>query len=223
MLKKLHLSENNIGYVGCGSFCCPRNHIRNTGCEAIATLLDNPNCNLQRLDLLRNNIGNEGTITIANSLANNKTLQKVELSHNPIDQSTVEESFSKVLCNTLSIASTHSSNHILNELDLDQSELLLSLLKLNKGTNKSHVAMKKILKYHPNIDMGPMFEWDVEDEQSLKALPYVIGWFKRACEAVTAADGEEGGYNIEERKLDAICQFVRAMPLLFEGISAMDP
>ena len=63
--------------------------------------------------------------------------------------------------------------------------------------------------------MGPMFEWDAEDEQNLKALPYVISWFERAGEAIIAAEDGEGGYNIEERKLDAIFQFARAMPLLF--------
>ena len=198
MLEKLLLSGNHIGNVGCG---------------AIATLLDNPNCNLQHLDLLSNNIGNEGAITIANSLANNTTLQKLILSHNPFDQSVVEESFCKVLCNTSSINSTYSSNHMLKKIVLTSGTgpQLVSLLKINKGTNKSHVAMKKILKYHPNIDMGPMFEWDAEDEQSLKALPYVISWFERAGKAVSAFPG----YNIEEQKLDAIFQFARAMPLLF--------
>ena len=63
--------------------------------------------------------------------------------------------------------------------------------------------------------MGPMFEWDAEDEQSLKALPYVISWFERAGEAASAAEDRKGGYNIEEQKLDAIFQFTRAMPLLF--------
>ena len=112
----------------------------------------------------------------------------------------------------------YSSNHTLQSLDLPRhrnGDLLLSLLKLNEIANKSHVAIKKILKYHSNIDMGPMFEWDAEDEQSLKALPYVISWFERAGEAASAAEDRKGGYNIEEQKLDAIFQFTRAMPLLF--------
>ena len=75
------------------------------------------------------------------------------------------------------------------------------------------MTIKKILKYHPNIDMGPFFEWgmDAEGEQTLKALPYVIDWFERA-KVVAAADNED--YNISERKLSAIFQFARAMPLL---------
>ena len=97
---------------------------------------------------------------------------------------------------------------------------LASLLQLNMGPNKSHVAIKKILKYHPNIDMEPLFDWDMEggDERNLKALPYVIAWFEKAEEAV--ADEEESSYNIEGRKLSAIYQFAQAMPLLFVPASS---
>ena len=74
--------------------------------------------------------------------------------------------------------------------------------------------MKKILKHHPNIDMEPHFDWDAdEDEQNLKALPYVIAWFDKARAAV--ADDDDESYNIEEKKLSAIFQFAKSMPLLF--------
>ena len=203
MLEELDLDRNSIG---------------NASCEIIVTLLDNPNSNIHGLGLGGNTISNEGAITIANGLANNKTLQKLVLRSNPIDESVVEDSFCKVLCNTSSINSTYSSNHMLKRIVLTSDTgppQLVSLLKLNEDTNKNHVAIKKILKYHPIIDMGPMFEWDAEDEQSLKALPHVISWFERAGEAVTAAEDGKGGYNIEEQKLDVIFQFARAMPLLF--------
>ena len=108
----------------------------------------------------------------------------------------------------------------------DENELigrqhLESLLKLNKDTdNEHHASIKKILKYHPNIDVEPLFEWGLEEddeERNLKALPYVMNWFERARVAVADEDEEE--YNIEERKLSAIFQFAKAMPLLLEGIS----
>ena len=70
---------------------------------------------------------------------------------------------------------------------------------------------KKILQNYPNIDVESLFEWDVEGEQTLKALPYVIDWSERTKVAV-ADDGKE--YGIEERKLSAIFQFAKAMPLL---------
>ena len=99
---------------------------------------------------------------------------------------------------------------------IDENELgqrFAYLLNLNNGANKMHVAIKKILKHHPNIDMEPLFEWDAEGEQTLKALPYVVGWFDRARVAVTDNDGER--YHVEEKTLSAIFQFVKGMPLLF--------
>ena len=121
----------------------------------------------------------------------------------------------------LLLSDEHQGQHV---------DTLATVLDLNKGTNKSHVAIKKILKYHPNIDMEPLFEWDADGEQSLKALPYVIDWFKRAKEAVAdedmLADNEDEDdedddydYCVDERKLSAIFQFAKAMPLFFEGIA----
>ena len=63
--------------------------------------------------------------------------------------------------------------------------------------------------------MEQLFQWDSEGEQTLKALPHVINWFGRA-KVVAAADDED--YNIERRKLSAIFQFTKAMPLLREGV-----
>ena len=202
MLEKLQLYGNDIG---------------NAGCELLATLLADPNYNLRILSLGRNAINNEGATAIANSLINNNKLQQLYLYNNQIDQS-VQDVFSYIICNVSNINNTHSSNHTLQTLELGQSfghrngPHLASLLRLNDDTNKSHVAFKKILKYQPNIDMELLFQWDAEGEQTLNALPYVIDWFERAREAIADDDEQHG---IEERKLSAIFQFARAMPLLF--------
>ena len=219
------------------------NHIGNVGCGALATLLEDLLTNIQTLNLGGNTISNEGAITIANSLANSTTLRKVILHNNPIDQSVVEESFCKILCNTSSISDIYSSNHTLKDLPQQRKgDMLLSLLKLNRGgANKVDVAVKKILKHYPNLDMEPIFEWDAEEgERNLKALPYVVDWFQRAesafkydwnnydkklynepAQETIAEDVEEERFIVEKRKLDAINQFARAMPLLFEGVSTM--
>ena len=64
--------------------------------------------------------------------------------------------------------------------------------------------------------MGPLFEWDADGEQTLKALPYMIAWFRRTEEAVSGdANGGDYNYNIEEKKLTAIFNFAKAMPILF--------
>ena len=203
------------------NFC--GNRIGNTGCGLLSRLLQNSNCNLHTLILDDNSIGNDGAAALANSLSNNTKLKKLSLSGNPFDLS-VKDIFDKLLCNTSSINNIHSSNHTLTKLVLELFELpsrinqrLESLLQLNKGANKSHVAIKKILKYHPNIDMEPLFEWNMEGngERDLKALPYVVAWFERAGEAVADDEGGEESFNIGERKLSAIYQFAQSMPLLF--------
>ena len=208
MLEKLSLHGNMIG---------------NAGCHALATLLADTNCNLKLLNLQTNQIGTDGATAIANSLANNTKLMNLTLEGNQIDQSAVGI-FCTVLCNTSSVTGTYHSNHKLKKLVLsdEQEEQdvdhLATVLDLNKGTNKSHVAIRKILKYHPNIDTEPLFEWDSDGELTLKALPHVVDWFERAKEAA-AGDGDREDYHVEERQLSAIFQFAKSMPLLLEPIS----
>ena len=201
MLEELCLYENE-------------NNIGNVGCEALAALLIDPSCNLRFLSLERNAIGNEGATAIANSLSNNNKLQCLYLGGNQIDRS-VQHVLCNILCNTSNINSLYASNHTLNMLGFGEQQpgqQLQSLLGLNADTNKNYVAMKKILLHFPNIDMEQLFQWDADGEQTLKALPHVMSWFDRA-KVVVANDGVE--YDIEERKLSAIFQFAKAMPLLF--------
>jgi len=203
LLEKLLLAENSIG---------------NIGCEAIATLLEDPSCNIQVLGLSDNMVGSKGAGDIANSLSRNNQLETLYLNNNRITRPSpiLQSEFSRVLCDTSSINNTYSSNHTMKEVFLfvgSEKPAFHKILKLNKGTNKSHVAIKKILKYHPNIDMEPLYDWGSEGEWSLKALPYVVGWFDRAREAVANDDGES--YEIETRALSAIYQFAKDVPLMF--------
>ena len=197
MLEELDLSENRIGVAGC---------------QALAFLLEDPNSNICTLNLEMNRINVDGAIVIFNSLSKNNCLRHLYLGANPADS---QEDFpctlnalERLLCNTSSINDTYASNHTLETVGLHHSPVkIVYLLRVNNHTNKGRVAMKKILKYHPNIDMEPLFEWDLEGELTLKALPYVIAWFDLAIkEALLNTDGE---------KLSAIFQFAKAMPLLF--------
>ena len=202
------------------------NRIGNVGCHAIATLLEHTNCNIKLLSLETDQIGNEGATTIANSLANNTKLKRLYLGGNPFDASAVGI-FCTVLCNASSVNDTYLSNHTLKDVLLSQvqqgqhEDHLSSILRLNIGRNKSHVAIRKILKYHPNIEMEPLFEWDAEGEQTLKALPHVVAWFERAEEAVADED-DNSTYHVEKKKLSAIFQFAKAMPLFFVQPSYID-
>ena len=200
-LEKLDLWNNSIGAAGC---------------QTLATLLKNSNYNIRTLGLGGNRVDMNGAIAIVNSLSKNSRLRHLNLRHNPVDSTddtSLTQALETLLCNTSSINDTYASNHTLENTGLSYPERLEFLLDLNKDTNKSHVAIKKILKHHPKIDMEPLFDWDAEEgEQNLKALPYVIAWFGRARAAV--ADDDES-YNVEEKKLSAIFQFAKAMPLLF--------
>ena len=213
----LPLIEAIRGYRSLEQLSLFGNSIGRAGCEAIAALLRDPNYNLRSLDLSGNDVHNDGATTLANALLNNTKLRILNLHGNLINQSVVDI-FARVLCNTSSINKIYSSNHTFEQLGLSSHGVgyqLDSLLQLNRYTNKSHVAIKKILKYHPSIDMEPLFEWNMEGngERDLKALPYVIAWFGRARDAV--AGTEEGGSKIFRRKLSAIFQFAQDMPLLF--------
>jgi len=187
------------------------NNISGEDCSILATLLNDPNCNLHTLDIEDNNIGNQGATILANSLANNTKLRKLNLQYNEIFLDCAQRVFSKILCNTTSIGNTYSSNHTLEHVLDRPGEELRSLFKLNKCTNKRHAAIVKILTYH-HIDMELLYNWDSDGDWSLKALPHVIGWFEQAAEI---DGGVVNWYHVDVRKLSAIYQFVHDMPLLF--------
>lgn len=201
LLEKLELHQNRIGTIGC---------------KALATLLEDPNSNLTTLELFSNRINNDGASILANSLANNTKLRILNLFNNLFDVR-VEEVFSELLCNKKSISSIYSSNHTLNNLVLHRrmGSLLSSLLTMNlEGTNKSRVAMRKTLKYHPilaKIDVSELFEWGEEGEQTLKSLPYILAWFDRAEDM----EGRSGSYKLHKHKLSTIYKYAKAMSLSF--------
>ena len=184
------------------------------GWQSLSALLKTPNSNLVSLYLDGNSIGNEGARIFANALAANRTLKILVLDDNGI---TTEgySSFAKILCDTSSISATFLSNHTLKSFGFDEDDEddegedmpaeVSSSLALNECSDKTQVAMKKILKHHHHFDMQPFFEWD------LKVLPIASNWFDRARSLDT---NDEAG--IDKRKLSAIYQFIRAMPTGFE-------
>lgn len=189
-------------------------------CEVLATLLRDPTSNLQSLNLRTNSVNFEGANIIVNSLINNTKLRKLYLSVVSMYRNGAACLFSKLICNTSSINSLHSSNHSLEKVSFESysnTDLFITT-QMNMDANKSHVATRKILHYHPNIDMSPLYNLDVEeeDEQNLKGLPYVVAWFERAKGAVDQAAWKK---EIDRRKLSSIYQFAQAMPFLFAPAS----
>lgn len=238
-LKSIYLSDCNItdeqllpmveairGHRSLEQFSLSNNRIGNAGCELIATLLKNPHGNLCDLQLYSNEIGIEGLNSLANGLVNNTTLNTLILGQNPIDQDRLLEVLSNLLCDTTSVNSIYTSNHTLEDRNLNYASNkifrgLSSLIFMNHNPNKRLVAIKKILHYHPVIDMKPFFKLDGGGEDNLKALPFVVDWFNRAIVAVTDDIRERGrrsttteSAEVDKRKLSAIYQFSLAMPLL---------
>jgi len=195
------------------------NAIEDRGCEALATLR-----NVRSLDLAVNSVGNEGAIAIANSLPENKFLQKCNLDYNQAVGARVSDDFCRSLCNTSSINDIYSSNHTLLSISFDRGDTgakLASLLKLNRSTeNKRHVAIKKILlHYKDDYDMEPLFDLSLDGERDLKALPHVLSWFETAKLLrhilFPVGDVPRALNDFEMKKISALYQFVNAMPMLF--------
>ena len=188
------------------------NKIGDVGCTAISTLFEDSSCIINLLNITFNNIKDEGAISLVNSLANNTKLKVLYFHNNKIaSYGSIKESLrihlSRLLCNTASINDIYLSNHTLQTLELT-GHRFNSLLKMNAETNKSHVAIKKILQYHPNIDVSKLLELDseeVEEEENIKILPHVIAWLGNAAEVV---DTEKSNL------LSVLYLFAKARPLM---------
>jgi hypothetical protein len=182
---------------------------------------------LEKLYLIGNNVGDKGALIFAHALATNRKLKELSLWNSGTTNEGLS-GFSKVLCDTSSVNNTYLSNHTFESLGYLPSNLprdVRSLLALNGSSeNKRQVAIEKILKYHRDFDMQPFFEWD------LKVLPLAIKWFERARYVENDdrvnkssvlyfphSDDQEG---INNHKLGAIYQFVRAMPEVVEPAPA---
>jgi len=168
------------------------NRIGRPGCESIAALLQDPNSNINKIDLSNSKIDDDCTV-FAQALIGNNKLTCLDLSNNEDITESGWNAFSTIL--------SDCSNTTLLSLGKDYGapfvpDNLATLLKLNLA-----------------IDMEPLFELDSEgDERKPKALPYVIDWFGRVKES---NQSEEVVNNIDARKLSSIFQFARAMPLKF--------
>jgi len=199
LLVQALLKNNHLQYL---NLLCNED-ITITGWKAVATLLEMPCCNLKSLDVDYNNIGNEGALVFANALANNSTLETLEIRRNSI---TVEgwAHFSKLLCDTSSVNNTYMSNHTLKEIHPTNDARVNKYLVLNEREDKQQVAMSKILQHHSHFDMEPFFEWE------FKVLPIIIEWFTNATRRVTTYDQK-----ISRLRLSATFDFIKEFPMLY--------
>ena len=215
-LTALDLDGNDVGSTG--------------GCDVVAGLLRDPACALRVLRLGRNGVDGVGASILAASLADNVNLEELHLGGNPGIASAVGlGAFSRLLCDVSTVNATYLSNHTLSVLGVmppfaPEFLCLEESLRLNGttssstpgnssgGRRRSDAGKRKVLRYHPTLDVGPLLEYD------LKLLPHVVDWFDGAAAARTATGGGDGGggdddeYDVALRKQSALFQFVRALP-----------
>ncbi|KAL7455389.1 hypothetical protein ACHAWC_009216 [Mediolabrus comicus] len=208
-LTGLHLSRNRS--------------ITATGLRSLSSFLHSDECCVQYLGLDAINFGDDGAVALADGLKGNSTLKT--LCFRPALAGLTSagwSAFSRLLCNTSSVNSTYLSNHSVEMIGSygDQDNDVKQLLDLNKHyTNNDHVATRKILLSHPDFDVEPCFEWN------LNLLPLVVSWFERVSAlmddkswfelAMTPEFSHKSMYCFEERrKLSTMYKFVRGLPLL---------
>jgi len=180
---------------------------------ALSNMLEDPKCNLRKLSLHGVSITSNSLIRLADAVAKNVSLKCLYLNLGSYDDR-VMAAFSLALGDASSPNATFLSNHSIRFLlclnsrairypDNLKRSLQLGGFQLNcSGNDKGDIAIKKILLYHEHLDMTSCFEWE------LKLLPHVIKWFEQAGRCVENKDT-----SLSSRKLDAIYQFTRAMPL----------
>ena len=182
-----------IGNTKLEQLVLSHNQIGRSGCESIATLLQDRNSNISKMNLSSCEVDDDCATILSQALVANNKLTCLDLIGNIRITEGGWNAFSILL-------SRSCSNHTLCSLGKDYlGEVptnLSSLLKLNLA-----------------VDMEPLFELDSEDdERKPKALPFVIDWFDRHGREF---QNEEIVNNIKARKLSGIFQFARAMPLQF--------
>ena len=179
------------------------------GLASLSSLFRTEYCSLRTLYLFNMNIGDDGAAALANGLVGNKSLEHLAI--NEVSDITARgwAAFSRLLCDTSSVNNTYLSNHTLVFLggygtqDIPQD--ILQYLKLN-GSHNQAAAICKILQSHPDIDVTPLFEFN------LKCLPLVVAWLEKAKSNLDKVN--ESSDVFQCRQLSAVYNFIRGMPLL---------
>ena len=207
-LTKLSLSKNRL--------------ITANGLASLSSLFRAENVSLCTLYLYDIHLGDDGAVALTNGLIGNKSL-----THLGFDSSSITArgwvAFSKLLCDTSSVNSTYLSNHTLQHVGnyygwQNTPSDIEEYLKLNRSLNQA-AAICKILRSHPDIDVAPLFEFN------LKCLPLVVEWLEKAKSYLWNLNTDEltrscidkvneSSEAFQRRQLSAVYKFIRGMPLL---------
>ena len=183
--------------------------ITTSGLRSLEKYLQSPSCALKELNLFGINIGDMGAHALADVLAGNKSLSS--LSFSEMGMTLIGwKSFFKLICDLSSPNMLYLSNQTLcslsgcsNSSGGDIRNSIASWLKINDDCQTPILAAKtKILQLFPDIDMVPLFRWN------LKLLPLLKCWFN-----VSGASNEFEA-RIRNSELSCIYKFVRGLPVL---------
>ena len=186
------------------------------GLTSLSSLLRAEHCSLRALVLNGVHIDDEGAAVLANGLVGNKSLTALEFSST--DSGITARgwaTFRRLLCDTSSMNNTYLSNHALErigEYRMENTPLdIEGYLKWNKLENQA-AAICKILHSYPDIDVTPMFEFN------LGCLHLLVAWSEKAKSYRCKVNQPTWRWGIldliEHRQLSAVYKFIRGMPLL---------
>ena len=228
-MRSLDLRDSSLTDEGIQSFvegmesCCSLTKlslshnisITANGLASLSPLFQAEACTLSDLSLYGIRLGDDGAEVLANGLIGNKSLTALEVSATDsiITASGIRTrgwaAFSRLLCDTSSVNNTYLSNHTLVEVGgfqtSDTPQDIVDFLELNKSM-KHAAAICKILRSHPDIDVTPLFEFN------LMCLPLVVAWFEKAKSYVDKVNVSTDVF--KNRQLSAVYKFVRDMPQL---------
>jgi hypothetical protein len=199
--------------------------ITSTGLSYLSNATRSDSCRVETLWLQGIPIEDDGMEVLGQGLVGNQSLRSLgleELDNGMTVTSAGWVAFSTALCDTSSVNSTYLSNHTIHHICIeDDEETIPRDISLYLQLNKEHpqyVARCKIIMSHRHLDMTPLLHW------GLKCLPLAVAWFERSkpCTTLTIYDEDpdlrrrvlnESDEAFESRKLTAMYEFVRGMPM----------
>ena len=179
-------------------------------CTSMAHLLKEKTCTMEELSIMPFNksafrITDDRPIVIANALARNETLYKLDLGY--FFPRFMLEAFFQIICNSSTINSTYTSNHTLFLLDFHFAfgdSALSQYLHMNSDDDKKAVACHKVLKRHFS-DFYGNFSWmefkGMEPELLMRSLIFFDKW------------GAEYNYGVRARR-SILFHLIKSAPMI---------
>ena len=164
------------------------NFIGESECASIACILQAPKCTMEELTIkttvpMSRHMNAEIAIFFANALAENKSLQKLDIGEFYATEN-VYKAFSKMVCNKFSINSTYTSNHTLVTIkdihvhigQVDNQMAMMQYFIMNINSDKKSVACQKVLMQHFSGQFSMMEFEEMEPDLLMRSLIFLDKW-----------------------------------------------